>query len=72
MNSVDECTNYLACAPQPTSTFRGLVPPDIAPRVGELAATGSVSSPYPLVLTAIGVAVIILALILIRLGRRSR
>lgn len=72
MNAVDECTNYLACAPQPTSTFRGVVPPDIAPRLGELAATGSVSSPYPLVLAAIAVVVIILAVILIHLGRRSR
>lgn len=68
--AADACTNYLACQPEPTSTFRAVLPADVAPKVGELAATGS--SPYPLVLAAIGVVVIILAVILIWLGRRSK
>lgn len=69
MNALDECANYLACQPEPTSTYRGVLPPDVAPKVNELAATGS---PYPLVLVTIGVVVIILAVVLIWIGRRSR
>jgi|GEM_PF-5939038 len=64
----DDCTNYLSCAPTP-STFVPTLPPDIAPKVAHLADTGSVA---PLLVVAITVGVLLVAAVLIWIGRRSK